>query len=71
MKKLVSYRYKAFVPFGDGEYKIVYEMTIAKSYFFGLFKKTYCIDYALPMHASIGAHIAHWDFLVSSGAEVK
>jgi hypothetical protein len=54
------------VPFGDGEYKTVYELTILKTSFFGLLKKQYTINYEITMFANVEVYIKHWDSLIKS-----
>jgi hypothetical protein len=56
------------VPFGDGEHRTVYELTILKSYFFGLIKKEVKMDYNVSMFGSIKEYEAHWDNLILTGA---
>jgi hypothetical protein len=65
--KLLSYKFKMFVPFGDGEFRTVYELRILKTYFFGLFKKEIVMDYNISMFGNTKAHTDHWDNLISTG----
>jgi hypothetical protein len=67
MKKLLSYKYLMLVPFGDGEYKTVYKLTILKISFFGLFRKKVKMNYQISMFGSISEHEKHWDNLIESG----
>ena len=68
--KLLSYKFKMIVPFGNGEYKTVYELTILKSYFFGLIKKEVKMDYSISMFESIKNYELHWDNLILNGAKL-
>lgn len=69
--KLVSYKFKMIVPFGYGEYRTVYELTITKSILFGIIKKEVKMDYNITMFGSIKAHEEHWDNLIASGQHLS
>ncbi len=66
MKKLLAYTFLMVVPFGDGEYKTVYKLTILKTYFFGLIKKEITINYEISMFESIAEHKKHWHNLIKT-----
>lgn len=68
--KLLSYKFKMIVPFGNGEYKTVYELTVLKKCFLGLFQKELKMDYDISMFQSIKTHEEHWDNLIASGAKL-
>jgi len=55
------------IPFGDGEYETVYELTIMKSYLFGLIKKKVIIDYRISFFGNINDYESHWDNLIQNG----
>lgn len=69
--KLLSYKFKFFVPFGSGEYRTVYELTILKTWFCGLFKKEVKSDYSISMFGDIRDYESHWDNLIKTGKKLK
>lgn len=69
--KLLSYEFKMILPFGDGEYKTIYELTVLKSLWFGLIKKEVKMNYEISMFGSISEYEKHWDELIKSGANLR
>lgn len=65
MKVLLSYNSVAVIPFGDGEYKYVYELTMLKS-FFGFFKREVKCNYEISMFENVKDYHKHWDSLIES-----
>lgn len=68
--RLLKYKYKGLVPFGDGEYKTVYELTLVKSYLFGLIKRQFQITYEISMFGSISKYEKYWDEVIDAGGRV-
>jgi len=72
MKKiLLNYEFKMFVPFGLGEYKTIYVLTLLKTYFFGLIKKTVKFDYTISMFGTIQDYKDNWDELIKNKKSFK
>ncbi len=69
--KLFCYEFKAVIPFGDGEYKTIYELTLLETRLFGLIKRVVKSNYEISMFGSIEKHEKHWDSLIASGAKLK
>lgn len=67
MKQLLKYKFLMIVPFGDGEYKTIYELTILKTSFLGLLKKEFKMQYEISMFGSLKEYEKHWDSLIESG----
>ena len=63
MKVLVSYKFLGVVPFGDGEYKYIYELKILES-FFGLFKREVKYNYEISMFGNRKNYHKLWDSLI-------
>jgi len=63
MKVLVSYKFLGVVPFGDGEYKYIYELKILES-FFGFFKREVKYNYKISMSANRNEYHKLWDSLI-------
>jgi len=69
--KLLSYKFKLVVPFGNGEHRTVYELTILKSRLFGLIKKRVVIDYNISMFEDIQDYKLHWNNLIKTGQRIE
>lgn len=67
MTKLLNYEFRMIRPFGDGEYETIYELTLLKSSFFGLLKRTVTTSYTISMFGSIEKYEKHWDELIRTG----
>lgn len=70
MKTLLKYKFIMMRPFGDGEYETIYELTLLKSSFFGLFKREVTMDYTISMFGNIGQYEKHWDEMIKNGTPV-
>lgn len=69
--KLLSYKFKIVVPFGNGEYRTVYELTILKIRLFGLIKKRVVMDYNISMFEDIKDYKSHWNNLIKTGQTIE
>jgi len=61
---LLSYKFKLFKMWGDALIVSSYELTVQKSYLFGLIKKVTTIDYTIPPHHNSYDYKEHWDNLI-------
>ena len=61
---LIGYKHKGLRIFGDGEYENIYEMTLLKSYFFGLIKVKVKVDLPVSMFTSLEKHEQHFNKLI-------
>jgi hypothetical protein len=68
--KLLKYEFKTIFPFGDGEYKTIYDLTILKSKFFGLYKTEVNIEYEISMFGNISDYEIYWDELIMNGINI-
>jgi hypothetical protein len=68
---LIKYEFKGFFPFGDGEYKTVYNLFVLHSYLFGLIRLENVIKYEISMFESFMEYEKHWDKLIKSGEKLK
>jgi hypothetical protein len=68
--KLLGYEFKMILPFGDGEHKTIYELTVLKSSWFGFIKKEVKMNYEISMFGNISDYEKHWDGLIESGAKL-
>lgn len=55
---------------GDVSFVSVYELTVEKSYLFGLFKKVKTIDYTIPPHHDGNDYKANWDELIETKQQI-
>lgn len=70
MKILKSYKWINVFTYGDGEYKNVYELTIEKYSFFGLFKKEIKVRYDVPFGHSLYDLEKKWNELIKTKEEL-
>ena len=68
MARLLKYEYKMFIPYGDAGYDTLYELTLMKSYLFGLIKREKKVTYRVSSAHSTCLHTKHWDRLIETGA---
>lgn len=64
MEILLKYKAKPMVFFGDGEWKIPYDLYVQKRYLFGLITKGVIYKTEITMFGSIRESEAHWDNLI-------
>lgn len=67
---LLSYKSLPTHFFGDS-YEFPYELTLRKTYFFGLFTKIVKIRYVVSMFQSIKEHKDHWDDLIANKKPIR
>lgn len=67
---LISYKPLPTHFFGDS-YEFPYELTLRKTYFFGLITKIEKVRYEIPMFQSIKQHTDHWDDIITNKRPIK
>jgi len=67
--KLLSYEISPFHSLNSNFW--VYDLTLEKSYFFGLKKKIIKKSYELSPYSDFRSYIEHWDFLIKEKKNIK
>lgn len=67
---LLSYKFKLFKMWGDADFVSSYELTVEKSYLFGLIKKVKTMDYTIPPHHDSNDYKKHWDELIATKSKL-
>ncbi len=70
MRTLLAYKHIDWVPFGDGEYYNLYELTVLETSWFGLRKKKKIYRHKINMFLSLKECEQHWDKLIADKTHI-